>query len=270
MTVEELIESGVLQPFSGGVLSDQKQIAVAQNPKKLDVRVAEGSNARLVLLYTASSQSVVRVDIAKDAVLDIVEIYAADSYADITVNQAEGSVCKSMMAIVSSSNISCNYDLAGVRSENSFNAVFVASGSEHATLNLTTRHLVPDCKSNSLIKGISAGRSTGEFHGLVYVAPDAQRTDAQQQSRNIELDDSRIISLPQLEIYADDVRCSHGSTVGYSDSEALFYMRQRGLSESQARRLQIEGFINDVVSRCDMEGVCALLHEAVSSKLEGI
>lgn len=270
MTVEKLIESGVLQPFNGGVLSDPKQIAVAQNPKKLDVRIAEGSNARLVLLYTATTQSVVRIEVAKDAVLDIVEIYAADSYADITISQAEGSICKTMAAIVGSSNISCSYNLAGVMAENTLNAVFVASGSEHATLNLTTRHLVPDCKSNSLIKGISAGRATGEFHGLVYVAPNAQRTDAQQQSRNIELDNSRIISLPQLEIYADDVRCSHGSTVGYSDSEALFYMRQRGLSESQARRLQIEGFINDVVSRCDMEGVCSLLNEVVLSKLEGI
>ena len=109
-----------------------------------------------------------------------------------------------------------------------------------------------------------------EFHGFVYVAQDAQRTDAQQQNRNIQLDNSHIVALPQLEIYADDVRCSHGSTVGYSDAEAIFYMRQRGISEADARRLQIEGFVQDVVSRCHMEPVCAFVHDAVADKLSKI
>lgn len=268
MGVEQLIESGLLQPFCGGVLESAAHPAVAVNPKSLDVKVANGVSARLVLLYTTSSQSVVNIDIDRDASLDIVAIYAADSYVSLSVNQSEGSVCKTMSALVSSSNVTYNYALNGVGAESVFNAVFVVEGREHSTLNLNTRHLTSDCKSCSLVKGVSAGNSTGEFHGLVYVAPDAQRTDAQQQSRNIELDNSRIISLPQLEIYADDVKCSHGSTVGYSDAEALFYMRQRGLSQAAARRLQIEGFINDVVSRCDMEGICSVLHDAVTAKLE--
>ena len=127
-----------------------------------------------------------------------------------------------------------------------------------------------DCRSNSLIKGISSDRATGEFRGLVYVAQDAQRTDAQQQNRNIELDNSHIVALPQLEIYADDVRCSHGSTVGYSNPEAIFYMRQRGISEADARRMQIEGFVQDVVSRCNMEPVCAVVHQTVTDKLSNI
>ena len=109
----------------------------------------------------------------------------------------------------------------------------------------------------------------GEFCGMVYVAPDAQRTDARQQSRNILLSrTARITTQPQLEIYADDVKCSHGATVGQMDSEAVLYMRQRGLSEVQARRLQIEGFVGDVVRRCGVEPLCETMMEAVRAKME--
>ena len=118
-----------------------------------------------------------------------------------------------------------------------------------------------------MIKGVAGGRSTGEFVGLVYVAPDAQRTDARQTSRNIELGgEARIVAKPQLEIYADDVKCSHGATVGQLDADAVMYMRQRGLSEAQARRLQIEGFVCDIVSAEDEIG--GALAEVLTDKLE--
>ena len=273
MTFEELIVSGALCPFKGGVIDSSVDISlplIALNIKTLKVDVAANKQVRLVVAYTESCQAAVEINIAPNSSLELVEVYLADSYANITVNQAENSQCKSLVALLSSSNTTYTYSMQGRNAENTFDALFIASGSEHATLNLNTRHLVSDCRSNSLVKGISAGRATGEFHGLVYVAPDAQRTDAQQQNRNIELDNSHIVALPQLEIYADDVRCSHGSTVGYSDAEAIFYMRQRGISEADARRLQIEGFVQDVVSRCNMEPVCALVHQAVSDKLSKI
>ncbi len=101
------------------------------------------------------------------------------------------------------------------------------------------------------------------------MAPDAQRTDARQQSRNVLLSDTaRIVAEPQLEIYADDVKCSHGATVGRMEDDTILYMRQRGLSEAQARRLQIEGFVGDVVRRCGIEPLCEALAEAVAAKLE--
>ena len=91
---------------------------------------------------------------------------------------------------------------------------FLAAGQEHCVVRLRTNHNVPDCRSNSYIKGVAGGTAVGEFCGLVYVAPDAQRTDAQQQNRNILLSETaRITTQPQLEIYADDVKCSHGATV---------------------------------------------------------
>lgn len=131
--------------------------------------------------------------------------------------------------------------------------------------------MMPDCTSRSLIKGVASGNAYGEFVGLVYVAPDAQQTDAQQQCRNILLSPTaRIDAKPQLEIYADDVRCSHGATVGQVDDDAILYMRQRGLTESEARRLQIEGFAGDIVGRCGIEVVKEALAEAVIKRLEKI
>ncbi|MDE5636855.1 MAG: SufD family Fe-S cluster assembly protein, partial [Alistipes sp.] len=112
-------------------------------------------------------------------------------------------------------------------------------------------------------------RGEGRFEGMVYVAPDAQRTDARQTSRNLTLgDEARITTLPQLEIYADDVKCSHGATVGQMDSDAVLYMRQRGLSEDAARRLQIEGFVADVVMRCAVEEAGEALLAELNAKLE--
>ena len=273
MAIKQMIENGALRLFGGGVIDSSVDVSlplVALNAKHLRVELKEQLSARLVVAYTESCQSVVEIDVAQGASLELVEVYLADSYANITINQAEGSQCKILSALLSSSNVTYTNMLSGCHASNIFDALFIATGSDHSTLNLTTRHLVPDCTSKSLIKGVSADRATGEFRGLVYVAPDAQRTDAQQQNRNIELGNSHIVALPQLEIYADDVRCSHGSTVGYSDAEAIFYMRQRGISEADARRLQIEGFVQDVVSRCNVEPVCCLVAEAVTDKLSKI
>ena len=146
---------------------------------------------------------------------------------------------------------------------------FLAAGQEHCVVRLRTNHNVPDCRSNSYIKGVAGGTAVGEFCGLVYVAPDAQRTDAQQQNRNILLSETaRITTQPQLEIYADDVKCSHGATVGQMDSEAILYMRQRGLSEQQARRLQMEGFVAAIAAHCAVEPLCEELYRRIVTKLE--
>ena len=143
----------------------------------------------------------------------------------------------------------------------------IAGGKEQVKVGVRVNHNVSDCNSFSLVKGVAGGEAVGEFEGMVYFATDAQRTDAVQTSRNIVIGDTaRIQTKPQLEIYADDVKCSHGATVGQLDGEAVMYMRQRGLSEQQARRLQIEGFVNDIVlSAGDMGEV---LSEELTAKLE--
>ena len=111
--------------------------------------------------------------------------------------------------------------------------------------------------------------AVGVFQGKILVKPGAQKTDGYQISQSLLLDeDSQFLAKPELEIYADDVKCSHGATVGQMDSEAILYMRQRGLSEAQARGVQIEGFVGDVVRRCGIEPLCEAAMEAVVAKLE--
>ena len=272
MGVAKLIESGALRPLKGSVIDNTTDCSlpfVALNDPKFRLSVDTAQPVRLVVAATESMQGSVEIELAAHSSLSLVVWLAADSYLSVSVKQAEGSQCDSFVSVVSSSDATFNFDLNGVEASNRFNAIFVANGSDHAKIALTTRHNVSDCKSNSLIKGVAMDRATGEFRGLVYVAPDAQRTDAQQQNRNIELDNSHIVALPQLEIYADDVKCSHGATVGQLDEKALFYMRQRGISYKEARLLLMFAFVNEVIDTIRMDALKDRLHLLVEKRFRG-
>ena len=118
------------------------------------------------------------------------------------------------MAELTSANVSYRIDLDGAFARSELDGLFLAADKEHCEVGVRVSHNVPDCRSRSLVKGVAGGEATGAFQGLVYVAPGAQRTDAQQTSRNVELSTgARIVAKPQLEIYADDVKCTHGATV---------------------------------------------------------
>lgn len=118
---------------------------------------------------------------------------------------------------------------------------------EHVDNHTMIDHKVPHCDSNELYKGILYDKSTGVFNGKVFVREDAQKTNAFQQNANIVMDDSASMnSKPELEIYADDVKCSHGSTTGQFDEEAIFYLMARGISENNARELLVEAFLSEV------------------------
>lgn len=141
-------------------------------------------------------------------------------------------------------------DLKWPGAETKYSFLYLCGANERVDVDIAVKHNAPDCRSDVLVKGIAGGNAVGSFKGLVYVAPDAQRTEAYQQSRNILLcDGAQILTSPQLEIYADDVRCSHGATVGQQDGDEVYYMRQRGISEEQARSLQMTGFMNDILDR---------------------
>jgi Fe-S cluster assembly protein SufD len=117
-------------------------------------------------------------------------------------------------------------------------------------------HRLPHCNSNELYKGVLNDQSTGVFNGKVYVHIDAQKTNAFQSCGNILLsDDAQMNTKPELEIYADDVKCSHGTTTGQLDEEALFYLKSRGLGEDNARRLLTSAFIGDVLAKIQNEAI---------------
>jgi Fe-S cluster assembly protein SufD len=140
--------------------------------------------------------------------------------------------------------------LGGEGAECALNGLYLGRGRQHIDNHTCIDHRVPRCISREWYKGVLDGQSRGVFGGHVVVRQDAQKTDAQQMNNNLLLsDDAEADTRPQLEIYADDVKCSHGSTVGQLDADALFYLRARGIGESLARRLLVAAFARDVVER---------------------
>ena len=185
--------------------------------------------------------------------------------------QGEASVTKALFADLSDGASRTNIvtRMTGPHAEAVCDGVFVASkGVRDVMMNI--RHESCDCRSSELVKGLATESAVGSFAGLIYVAPDAQRTDASLLNRNIVLGDkARIYTKPTLEIYADDVKCGHGATVGKLDPEAIYYMRQRGLSEEAAHRLQLMGFVTEVVERFG-QGPTERIVATIEQKLQTI
>ena len=138
-------------------------------------------------------------------------------------------------------------DLVGEGAEVTLKGLYLCGGDERVNFRILMHHRAPGCVSHQLFNGIAGGSSKVSFEGRIVVAPDAQKTEAYQENHNIVLsDDAHVEATPQLEIYADDVKCSHGATVGRLDEEAQFYMRSRGIPEQEARVLQMLSFLSPV------------------------
>ena len=159
--------------------------------------------------------------------------------------------------------------LAGPEAHTELNGMYLPNGTTHCDNHTYIGHDVPDCTSDELYKGIVAGKATGVFNGKVHVKQDAQRTRAYQRNANVlQGDDARVYSKPELEIYADDVRCSHGCTIGRMDEQALFYLRSRGVSEAEARRMMAHAFMADVLERITNDDWRSHLAGIIDAKLE--
>jgi len=146
--------------------------------------------------------------------------------------------------------------LAGEGGECLINGLFMANGRQHMDNYMLVEHASPRCDSRQFYNGILNGRSHGVFHGRIIVHKDAQKTDAKQTNRNLLLsDEAQIDTKPQLEIYADDVKCTHGATIGQVDENALFYLRSRGLDEVSARHVLLLAFANECLDRMNSRQV---------------
>lgn len=129
-------------------------------------------------------------------------------------------------------------------------------------------HAVPNCNSDEVYKGIMGGASTGVFNGQIHVYRDAQKTNAFQSNRNVVLtDEAQIFTKPQLEIYADDVQCSHGCTTGQLNQDAVFYMQARGIPKEEAQRILLQGFAGEVIDRIGIDSLKEFLTDLVADKL---
>ena len=177
--------------------------------------------------------------IGRDPMPAVLHLEAGESVR-LTLIVPEGVSCERSMEI-HLDGPGASLDLAGA---------WRCTSDERVRLQVIVRHNAPGCHSEQLFKGVVSGSAKAEFDGLVYVAPGAMKTVAHQQCHSLLLSqDASAEARPQLEIYADDVECSHGATTGYLNPEELFYMRSRGIPEDEARAMQVEAFLAPIFNR---------------------
>lgn len=181
-----------------------------------------------------------------------------DARADIVLVVFPGASCDVKMEV----------RLVGEGAEANIYGAYVCGGDERVKIAVDMNHDVPYCNSRQLFKGIAGGASKVDFYGKIVVAQDAQKTEAYQENHNILLSDgAKVDTKPQLEIYADDVKCSHGATIGRLNEEEQFYMRSRGIALEDAKVLQMISFIAPVLEHIQdeagRENVAADLEAAI-------
>ena len=202
----------------------------------------------------------------------IVDDYANDTYniANICVKQRKDS-----------NFISHNFSMGKKLSRRDFNieldesgancnlfGLYLVDNENHIDHHTTIEHKEAYCNSNENYKGILSGKSTGVFNGRIHVHPDAQKTDAIQNNRNLLLSDDAIIhTKPELEIYADDVKCTHGATVGQLDEKALFYLRTRGLNQSKSQKMLMRAYVGEITDEISNEKIRDELMEMILDRL---
>jgi len=163
-----------------------------------------------------------------------------------------------------------NLELAGEGAECQCNGCVIADKQQHVDNNTLITHLVPHCTSRELYKYVLDEKATGAFAGRVLVQPGAQKTESQMTNQNLcATRQTRMYTQPMLEIYADDVKCAHGSTVGQLNDAALFYMQQRGISQKEARLLLQNAFITEVIDKMELEPLRDRLHYLVEKRFRG-
>ena len=159
-------------------------------------------------------------------------------------------------------------DLAGEGAQGRMSGFYFTDGDQHLDHDTQQNHLAPHCTSDLLFKGALKGKSRSVWQGMIYVAPGAQKTDGYQANRNLVLSDAaRADSIPGLEILADDVRCTHGATVGKLEQEPLFYLKSRGIPQAEAEKIVVEGFFDPIFQRIPFEGVRERFQQYIADKM---
>lgn len=218
----------------------------------VNIQVEKGAKANIVVMQNEHNNSEHKVTFRVDV--------AAGAYIKITVVTLHGALLENDFDVA----------LLGQEAVCDLNGLYLVDGKQSVITNITMNHLVPNCLSNQLFKGILDDSSKAMFTGRIVVARDAQKTEAFQTNHNLLVSpNAKAYSRPQLEIYADDVKCTHGATSGIMDQEGLFYMRSRGISEHEAKLLQQLAFVYDVLEKIDNEQLRQRLNDLVESRLRG-
>lgn len=263
----------VMQSSDGGTFASPRTLIIAE----------AGSKATLVETHIALtpdsyfSNSVTEIVCEENAELTHYNIQEesvnAFHIAATTVKQSAGSTYRSCSVMTGGRLTRNTIDIAlgGEHCTCELDGLYIAGGNQHVDNHTTIDHLKPHGSSRQLYKGILKNHARAVFNGRVYVRQDAQKTDAQQKNNNLMLsDDARVDTKPQLEIFADDVKCTHGATVGQLDDDALFYLKTRGIGALRGKEILTYGFAHEVLERITLEPLRArlenLLMEQVGDK----
>lgn len=215
--------------------------------------------------FALGDHSVVEHCKFQDESTDAFHIAALHSHLGRAVNFSSHSIVTG--AKLSRNNIRTTLDGEGI--EAVLNGVYLTNGDQLADHHMIVDHAKPHCASHEYFNGILAGKSRGVFHGRILVRPGAQKTDAKQTSKNLLLsDEASADAKPQLEIYADDVKCTHGATVGQLNDESIYYLRSRGIGLETARRMLIHAFAGEIIDRVKHEALREELDALVWDRLE--
>ncbi len=236
----------------------------------------EGSNAKIIESYTNSdnirqfSNHVTEIVVKANANFNFYKLQNQGNQAyhiDSTyISQLRDSTLQSYVLTLEGKIIRNNLNiiLDGENCEAHMFGLYVIHEDSHIDNHTSVDHKAPNCYSNEVYKGILDNNSKGVFNGKVFVRQDAQKTNAYQSNKNILLTDTATINTkPQLEIWADDVSCSHGCTTGQLDEEQLFYLRSRGIGKSSARAMLLHAFVNDVLDKIEID----FLHDYFNSEM---
>jgi Fe-S cluster assembly protein SufD len=257
---------------------------VMSHPRVLAV-LGENSQASIVETYAGPdgasyfTNPVTEIVLGDNAVLDHYKLQreSPDAYhvGSIHVRASRNANCASHSislggALVRNDVVAV---LAGEGGECTLNGLYLADQQRFVDNHTTIDHAMPHCGSREIYKGILADRARGVFNGKIIVRPDAQKTDAKQTNRALLLsEDAQINSKPELEIFANDVKCTHGAAVGQLDDDAVFYLRSRGLGLAEARRMLIHAFLGDVLQRMPLapirEGIEGVVGRQLAHALE--
>ena len=262
-------------------VSTEASVPTMTHPRMLVV-AGEQSQVRLVESYVGLTSgayltnAVTEVVVGDSAVVDhhklVREGRSAYHIASMHVTMGRASTFSSHAVTLGGAIVrnDVRSDMMGEGGECTLNGLYVADGERLVDNHTTIHHASPHCDSHELYKGILDDRARAVFNGKIIVAIDAQKTDAKQTNKALLLsEDAQINTKPELEIFADDVRCTHGATIGQLDDAALFYLRARGLDVEQARTVLIHAFASDLLNRISLEAVRTELDALLLPQLPG-
>jgi len=254
------------------IFNQHRNLIVVGNNSEMTMMICDHTLSPMKFLTNA----VTEVSVGENSKYNIIRIQnehnSAGKITHTFINQERNSFASSNNISLHGGLIRNNtyHFLSGEGAETRSNGLYLTDKFQHTDNYVSVDHFVPNCVSNQLFKGVLDDISTAAFNGRIYVHPDAQGTTAYQRNNTILLtDDTKMNTKPHLEIYADDVKCSHGATVGQVDEDVLFYLRSRGIDKREAKLMLMFGFAHDVIQDIPVAAIRERLDNLVMQRLRG-